>query len=663
MPQIFFLGVESATNHSSATQLSGWLTVISRINSTFSSSPFASRKGLTLTDADVALKFHGTNGDHASDQKKKHSLLFEWKMCTTYTALGSSVLLGISQEQVLHKVAEAMLKKINGLGGHTVWNTISLQAREAHEIEVMKELALQTGKQAYSILSDPDKRNYELFFRGGCCMHKDLNAVRYGDKEMSNVWQLIGASGPVVLPNRDNHTTISDSSSGQTARNRALEASGRGGVKASSLAGSLFNNKDKKKGQQDSYCWYFFNVLGYTVTFPDTSNTRYGSHCNAAAELIAHLPVYIEFLEFVRDKKGQATFTNIEQNLCNALRCPSTITELAVLALYGQTVSIPYMAVVRGLEATIAGALNMGSIQLGVIQHVKGFRDNLDIFIDTNATPAQSTLNGGQWHSNEVFYAIKALLPSLPHFRVALHSFLTGALAAWERFSEDYQPDGHIGRATQDDRRHIYMPPTNDINEGALGARRQDARIRPNHSDLSFNAVVSLKRNNTEDFIASELSTGDDAQYLRSTARSLDLGGLEAKKKSEQAIYDRTIVEEKRQKAKGKAEKVRLLQVTLDEVTLTSDANILRKEKKDTLELRLKKYRHLIYEIYGIPRKDFDIPVQSKITRNADRISQIARCHERYLSIVSLSSDMHAFGNLEVDNDHELDSDHDMDSI
>jgi len=39
--------------------------------------------------------------------------------------------------------------------------------------------------------------------------------------------------------------------------------------------------------------------LGYQVPFPDTSNIRYHSHCNAASELLVHLLLYKEFLELV----------------------------------------------------------------------------------------------------------------------------------------------------------------------------------------------------------------------------------------------------------------------------------------------------------------------------------------------------------------------------
>ena len=48
-----------------------------------------------------------------------------------------------------------------------------------------------------------------------------------------------------------------------------------GGVKTTSLAGAIFRNQDDKKGYWDAFHSYFLKHLGYSVTFPDTSNVRY----------------------------------------------------------------------------------------------------------------------------------------------------------------------------------------------------------------------------------------------------------------------------------------------------------------------------------------------------------------------------------------------------
>ncbi|KZP26120.1 hypothetical protein FIBSPDRAFT_819832, partial [Athelia psychrophila] len=62
------------------------------------------------------------------------------------------------------------------------------------------------------------------------------------------------------------------------------------------------------------------NRIGYMVRFPGTSSTRYGSHGEAAAELIIRRDFYLQFLELVRDVKEKGTFTNIEDNIYHGIQ-------------------------------------------------------------------------------------------------------------------------------------------------------------------------------------------------------------------------------------------------------------------------------------------------------------------------------------------------------
>lgn len=663
-PQIFFLGVDPATDHSSATQYEGWKETIAQLSAIYSQSPIAKRTGAFLSEADVALKLKGTNGDHASDQKKKHSMLFDWKMDQTHQALGSKILAEMSQSQLLELMGATLQKKLEDIGGQITWDLLSDGEQHLHNSNLVKEVALQLGKTMYGELSDHEKHAFELFFRGGCCMHKDLNAVKGGDKEMCGIWKSLKVHGPVLLANKDNMAVLTDpTQKGSKASNHALEVSGRGGTKATTLAGMIFNHKDNKKGQQDTYQWYFFSVLGYAVRFPDTSNTRYGSHCDAAAELLTHLPLYIEFLEFIRDRKDKAIFTNIEDNLWKALHCSATLTELSVLAVYGQAISLPYMAIVRGPTATNLGILNLGPIHTRVTQHLTLLLANPLLFIALDANSSQSSLDGNQWSHLEVFYAVKALLPNLPFFSQAFHAFITGALSTWHRFTADYHIGGTISNATDNDCNMVYMPPTNDCNEGALGAKRQDSRHRPNHSSISYNSITSLKRNDTETFITENLQSKEDTRYLRSVARKLDSSKLESRKKQAQTDYDRRVVAEKRQKQADRLLKDTTLQSTLDNVILTSDLLVLQKETRAQLELRLKKYRQLLFTKFKLSKTEFFVPVQSKLTRQADRVSYIVLCHSKYTSLTSDDQISHSLDHSLNPIDDDLESDHEMNSI
>src|SRR5438876_11283358 len=82
-------------------------------------------------------------------------------------------------------------------------------------------------------------------------MHKDLNSIKGGNKKMMEGWAGLGVQGPVQLANRDNDAVIdgiADAAETLTpAEQRAMDITACGGVKAASIAGAIFNNKDDKK--------------------------------------------------------------------------------------------------------------------------------------------------------------------------------------------------------------------------------------------------------------------------------------------------------------------------------------------------------------------------------------------------------------------------------
>ena len=83
-------------------------------------------------------------------------------------------------------------------------------------------------------------------------------------------------------------------------------------------------------------------------TFPDTSNTRYGSHCDAAAELIIHLETNIQLFELIHNGKTGYKLNNIEKNVFYGIQDNATLTELTTLAAYLQSISHPYMSYIQG---------------------------------------------------------------------------------------------------------------------------------------------------------------------------------------------------------------------------------------------------------------------------------------------------------------------------
>jgi hypothetical protein len=354
-------------------------------------------------------------------------------------------MLSISPLDSLPLISKACDDKIKDVGGFDAWTALSDEERDHHDAGTYEWIILLLGEAEYQALSPEDKCIVNLFIHAGCCMHKELNSCKGGNSQMMAMWSKAGLVGPVKLMNRDNAAA-----GPSAARIRAAEVSGAGGVKATSLAGAIFNHKDDKKGQQDSVQAFMLVELSYCFPFPDTSNIHYHSHCAAALELIIHLPLYIRFLELVCDKKECGSFNHMEQNLYKALHDIPTLTKLAVLALYSLAISTAYMKHVHGDEK--ANALDLGPYHEKVKAHCRAIIHNPDTSYTTG------NLSGGPWDKPEGFYAIHALMPQLPHIRKALVEFFDGALDTWEQFTPEFAADGLLARSTAVERAKVWAP-------------------------------------------------------------------------------------------------------------------------------------------------------------------------------------------------------------
>ncbi|KAF8815878.1 hypothetical protein BYT27DRAFT_7078726 [Phlegmacium glaucopus] len=98
------------------------------------------------------------------------------------------------------------------------------------------------------------------------------------------------------------------------------------------------------------------------VTFPDTSNNWFQSYCDASAALILYTDEFKEFLESLCVNKQNSTLNHMESNLWKALHCNSTITELAVLAIYAEAVSYPYMKAICTYSDKDQDMLDLGPL-------------------------------------------------------------------------------------------------------------------------------------------------------------------------------------------------------------------------------------------------------------------------------------------------------------
>lgn len=91
---------------------------------------------------------------------------------------------------------------------------------------------------------------------------------------------------PVPLASRINAAVLAAAVDGLADPSAATHTNAYtvgGGEKLAALFGAFLNHEDDKKGQPDTYRHFLMLKVGAIRTFPDTSNTRFGSRLEAAA--------------------------------------------------------------------------------------------------------------------------------------------------------------------------------------------------------------------------------------------------------------------------------------------------------------------------------------------------------------------------------------------
>jgi hypothetical protein len=263
-------------------------------------------------------------------------------------------------------------------------------------------------------------------------------------------------------------------------------------------------------------------------------------------------------------------FSHMEENLWKALHCEATKTELAVLALYAQAISHPYMRAIRGNTNSQINMLELAPLHSKVQQHMEKIIQHPDLLVGATTSSETGCMDGQPWQAPGAMTAIQELVPKLPHLKELLIVFFKGALETWKRFTSEFAPGGLIDETTSEEKELAWMPPTNDVNEGALGSFRVLLRRQPQLSLLQFNAQTMYMRNDTEAFMKKKFQP-EDHQYIRQLAHENDSRGTEKQKRMDmvehaQAKVDKRLeaTNKRKKKAQEKADRVASVKLIFD---------------------------------------------------------------------------------------------------
>jgi hypothetical protein len=378
-----------------------------------------------------------------------------------------------------------------------------------------------------------------------------------------------------------------------------LKASQRGGYKLVSICGGLFRHKDDKKGHQDLHRHFFskvkFDITGEhsTVKFPDTSNTRFGSHLAGAAELVTYHSAYKQFLSIIRDSKKVPGLNHSEQNAYNGIHDDATMTDLCVMTLIKNGLSDCYVAAVRRPGAN---HLDLGPLHANVISYIEKVIANPDLLLDPTTPCEEATLDGLPFRDQFAVDSVHFMAPRLPHLETILVAFLEAALIAWKRFSSEFSLDGLIHSLTPAEKLLMMVPPTNDANESLLGGWRVHSRTRSASTVAHFSAQEAYHRNGTEAFADAMLQTEEDALYIMRLARVEDASGAMRKFRDDLLAFKQQAAEDARAKQKAKEEEAAARITELMAISIIEDEVKLAKLKKDALRQQLDVRRELLKE-------------------------------------------------------------------
>ncbi len=177
------------------------------------------------------------------------------------------------------------------------------------------------------------------------------------------------------------------------------------------IAGAIFNHKDDKKGHHDFFRDWWKKHVGIPFTFSDTSNNWFQSYCYAAAALLLYLQPFRQFLEHLKITKQNGKLKHMESNLWKALHDPATLAELAILALYGEVVSYPYIKAIRTTSESgeKQNMLDLGPLHQKVSTHIQAIITNPFNLLCENPSHITASLGGDEWQHPNIFKSINDL--------------------------------------------------------------------------------------------------------------------------------------------------------------------------------------------------------------------------------------------------------------
>ncbi|KAJ7257743.1 hypothetical protein C8J57DRAFT_1516628 [Mycena rebaudengoi] len=520
----------------------GWDITNQKIIDAYINSPLGHRnslEGYSYELDDLWRKMVAYNSDHAADVRSCAVKCGERKKAVITGDMARKATEEMTNSEVRATFWEVVRETCDDPEGHP--SSLPDELR----IEAYQALAADLGDTVIDTLPEEQQQILLRMLVCGCCAHKDHNCTKAGMAGMAAAYDdpTLGLTPPILLANEDNSATIALGEAGDSAAvERALRASQRGGYKLVGICGNLFRHQDDKKGHQDLHRHFFskvkFDLTGKrsTTKFPDCSNNRYRTHLAGATKLLKYHAAYIEFLNVIRDMKQTPGLNHQEQNTFDSLQDKPTMREIIVMTAYKN--AIPDV----------------------IVEHIQKLIDNTDLLLDPSQSPEDATLDGqpfpDQWRWTPFIFE--------------------STLPAWKRFSKEFEAGGAIDTLTPAKKLLIFVPATNDRNEGILGGWGGYSRAKSSGTVQHYSAQAAYHQNNTEAFADTRLTTEEDALYVMRLARIEDASERMKKFRDDLLAFKNKIAEEAREKQREKEAEAAAELLRLQAVVVITDPDLLQ---------------------------------------------------------------------------------------
>ncbi|KAL5524888.1 hypothetical protein ACEPAF_8757 [Sanghuangporus sanghuang] len=163
---VHFGNLRMEANHRAETQMNGDIQFIQNFIDLYKKSPLGQRNDVSTLDTSnaplsietAALKYHGSHGDHAEDQKAKHRLLAAWKETVSLRGLGAKHFFSLPEDRREAFICGGREKMIEELGSESAWRALTPEEQAEKNLALTGDLADELAGEALLSLSEEERR-------------------------------------------------------------------------------------------------------------------------------------------------------------------------------------------------------------------------------------------------------------------------------------------------------------------------------------------------------------------------------------------------------------------------------------------------------------------------------------------------------------------------